>query len=265
MMTRSTGNTHDTAPRLFVPAPLRDGADIAASAGHAHYLGGVLRRESGDVARLFNGTDGEWLARLTFIRRDRLTFTVQHQLRPQMPEPGPWLLFALLKRDATDLVVRQAVELGASRILPVITERTNAARVNDARLHAIAIEAAEQSERLTVPVIETPARLDAVLASWPTGRRLFAAIERTHAPAPPGWTGPAALLVGPEGGFTPAEQIWLSGLASVTPISLGSCVLRAETAAAAGQALLLAMGWAEYVAPNLKRPPESPSTSCPTQ
>jgi len=264
MMTRSTGNTHDTAPRLFVAAPLRDGADIAASPEHAHYLGHVLRRESGDVARLFNGADGEWLARLTFARRDRLTFSVEQQLRPQTPEPGPWLLFALLKRDATDLVVRQAVELGASRVLPVITTRTNAARVNDVRLRAIAIEAAEQSERLTVPSIDPPARLDAVLAAWPADRRLFAAIERSHNPPPPARTGPAALLVGPEGGFTQTEQAWLSGLPAVTPISLGSFVLRAETAAAAGQTLLLAMGWAEYVAPNLKRTPESPSTPCPT-
>jgi len=264
MTTRSTANTHDTAPRLFVAAGLRDREEIAASAEHAHYLGGVLRRESGDVARLFNGADGEWLARLSFARRDRLTFTVLEQLRPQTPEPGPWLLFALLKRDATDLVVRQAVELGASRVLPVITERTNAARVNDGRLRAIAIEAAEQSERLTVPVIDPPARLDAVLGAWPSDRRLFAAIERSHAPPPPAWTGAAALLIGPEGGFTPAEQTWLRGLDTVTPISLGSFVLRAETAAAAGQALLLAMGWAEYVAPNLKRPPESPSTPCPT-
>jgi 16S rRNA (uracil1498-N3)-methyltransferase len=264
MMTRSTGNTHDTVPRLFVPAPLRGGTDIAATPGHAHYLGGVLRRESGDVARLFNGTDGEWLVRLSFARRDRLTFTAEQQLRPQIPEPGPWLLFALLKRDATDLVVRQAVELGASRVLPVITGRTNAAKVNDTRLRAIAIEAAEQSERLTVPTIDPPAHLDAVLTAWPAGRRLFAAIERSHPPPLSAWSGPSALLIGPEGGFTPAEQTWLRGLDMVTPISLGSNVLRAETAAAAGQALLLAMGWAEYVAPNLKRTPESPSTPCPT-
>jgi 16S rRNA (uracil1498-N3)-methyltransferase len=269
MLTRSTGDPHATAPRLFVAAPLHEGAELPASPEHAHYLGGVLRRVSGDVVRLFNGADGEFLATLRFARRDRLTLTVQRQLRPQTPESGPWLLFALLKRDATDLVVRQAVELGAGRIRPVLTERTIAGRVNEARLRAIAIEAAEQSERLTVPAIDPPARLDTVLAAWPTGRPLFAAIERT--PAPPlaspmdAAPGPAALLIGPEGGFTPAEQSWLRRHDAVTPISLGPFVLRAETAAAAGQALLLAMGWAEYVAPDPKRPPESPSTPCPTQ
>jgi 16S rRNA (uracil1498-N3)-methyltransferase len=263
-------DNHTTAPRLFVTAPLRMGGDIAASAEQAHYLGTVLRRASGDVVRLFNGMDGEWTARLTITRRDRATLTVEHRLRAQRPEAGPWLLFALLKRDATDLVIRQAVELGASRVLPVITDRTNAARVNLDRLRAIAIEAAEQSERLTIPAIDPPARLDAVLATWPADRRLFAALERFRADAPDHQaSGPAALLIGPEGGFTPAEREMLRRFAFVTPISLGPYVLRAETAAAAGQALLLGMGWAEYVPPNwssnLKRPPESPSTACPIQ
>jgi 16S rRNA (uracil1498-N3)-methyltransferase len=268
-MTRSTGNTacHQTAPRLFVGSALRQDAAIACSAEQAHYLGTVLRRDSGDVVRLFNGVDGEWAARLTLARRNRssreATLAVETLLRPQQPEAGAWLLFALLKRDATDLVVRQAVELGASRVLPVITERTNAARVNDERLRAIAIEAAEQSERLTIPVIDAPTRLEAILAAWPKDRRLFAALERYQAKATEAGiqqqqAGQSALLVGPEGGFTPAEHEMLRRLDFVTPISLGPFVLRAETAAAAGQALLLAMdpvaqygvastGWAEYL------------------
>lgn len=270
-MTRSTGHrtSYLTAPRLFVAGALCKGADITASAEQAHYLGTVLRCASGDPVRLFNGVDGEWMGRLAFSRRDRpshgVSLTVETQLRAQTPEAGPWLVFALLKRDATDLVVRQAVELGASRLLPVSTDRTNAARVNSERLHAIAIEAAEQSERLTIPVIDPPARLDAVLAAWPPERRLFAALERSWldepeaSPAAPKWgltpavhaplsrAGQAALLVGPEGGFTPAERDLLHRLDFVTPISLGPFVLRAETAAAAGLALLLGMGWAEYV------------------
>jgi 16S rRNA (uracil1498-N3)-methyltransferase len=262
-MTRSIGNpeNHQTAPRLFVGAALHEGAGIEASAEQAHYLRTVLRRGSGDVVRLFNGADGEWAARQTFGLRDRSlrkvsqanSLIVEHQLRPQQPEAGPWLVFALLKRDATDLVVRQAVELGASRLLPAITGRTNSVRVNEERLRAIAIEAAEQSERLTIPVIDAPTRLEAILAAWPPNRRLFAALERSWAgteaagtqAAGPG-PGQAALLVGPEGGFTPVERELFSGLEFVTPISLGPFVLRAETAAAAGQALLLGMGWAEY-------------------
>ena len=251
-MTRSTGNTdaHQTTPRLFVGTSLCEGGEIAVSAEQAHYLGNVLRRASGDIVRLFNGADGEWTARLSFARRDRpshgASLIVEGQLRPQQTESGPWLVFALLKRDATDLVVRQAVELGASRILPVITERTNAAKVNDQRLRSIAIEAAEQSERLTIPVVDPPARLETILNDWPPGRRLFVALERTRAGIPGSGDGEAALLVGPEGGFTSGERALFSRLDFVTPISLGPFVLRAETAAAAGQALLLGMGWAEY-------------------
>jgi 16S rRNA (uracil1498-N3)-methyltransferase len=252
-MTRSTGKAepNQTAPRLLVHGELHAGVEVAASPEQAHYLRTVLRRGSGDPVRLFNGVDGEWLSRVMARGRDRMSLVPESRLRPQRAEPGPWLLFALLKRDATDLVVRQAVELGCSRIVPVITERTNAARVNQNRLRAIAIEAAEQSERLTVPEVDQPSRLDTALGGWPLERRLFVALERT-------WTGatersdspgPAALLVGPEGGWTPAEREWVHRMAFVTPISLGPFVLRAETAAVAGLALLLGMGWAEYVRP----------------
>jgi 16S rRNA (uracil1498-N3)-methyltransferase len=248
-MTRSIA--HASTPRLFVEAPLHAHAEIPASPAQTHYLRNVLRRATGDPVRLFNGVDGEWLARVIFGRAS--VMFVDELSRPQQPEAGPWLVFALLKRDATDLVVRQAVELGASRLLPAITARTNAARVNAERLRSIAIEAAEQSERVTVPTIDAPTRLEAILAGWPTDRRLFAALERSWAVGqaegaqPAGRSGgQAALLVGPEGGFTQSERELLSGLDLVTPISLGPFVLRAETAAAAGQALLLGMGWAEY-------------------
>ena len=242
-MSRSTVNT--TAPRLFVAAPLHARADIALTTEQAHYLGTVLRRDSGATVRLFNGVDGEWSARLVLSRRSASAI-VEEPLRPQTPEAGHWLVFAVLKRDATDLVVRQAVELGASRLLPVVTERTNTARINEDRLRSIATEAAEQSERLTVPPIDALTRLDSVLANWPAGRRLFVALERGTASPPPRGPGAAALLVGPEGGFTPAERDMPRRWAFMTEVSLGPYVLRAETAAAAGQALLPGMGWAEY-------------------
>jgi 16S rRNA (uracil1498-N3)-methyltransferase len=270
-MTASTATIpYATSPRLYVTAALREGAMIEATPRQAHYLGTVLRRGSGDVVRLFNGSDGEWIASFNAGPRHHASLGVERRIRPQQPETGPWLVFALLKRDATDLVVRQAVELGASRVLPVITERTNAARVNEDRLRAIAIEAAEQSERLTVPEIDSPQRLTALLAAWPPGRRLFAAIERSG----PGQTllstdtaierfpsgramlsadtasGVAsALLIGPEGGFSAAEQEFPRRFDFIMPISLGPTILRAETAAVAGLALLLAMGQAEYAKP----------------
>jgi 16S rRNA (uracil1498-N3)-methyltransferase len=226
--------------RLFVDKPLAAGATIEATSAQAHYLGTVMRRGNGDVVRLFNGRDGEFGARIEAIRRDKATFLVEDSLRPQRPEPDLWLVFALLKRDATDLVVQKATELGVAALLPVITERTNAHRVNEARLGAIAFEASEQCERLTVPRLHTPRPLTKLLGDWEPGRQLFVAAERSVAPALVPAHGPAALLVGPEGGFTPAELEAMRIHPFVTVVSLGPRILRAETACIAGLALLQA-------------------------
>ena len=223
--------------RLFVDFPLAAGAEILASAAQAHYLGTVMRRAAGETLRLFNGRDGEWAGEIAAIRRDRATLHVVSPLRKQAPEPDLWLLFAPLKRDATDLVVQKATELGASRLLPVLTERTQTARMNHDRLQAIATEAAEQCERLTVPAIDPPLRLTDRLKDWHE-RPVIVAMERIAAPRPPALTGPRALLVGPEGGFSSAELAWLNSLPFVVPASLGPLVLRADTAAIAGLALL---------------------------
>ena len=229
-----------TVPRLFVTAPLSAGARVVGTGMQAHYLGRVLRRDAGSVVHLFNGRDGEWLARIVALRRGDAEFAVDTALRPQAAEPDIWLVFALLKRDATDFVVQKATELGASALVPTITERTVVARHNEARLAAIAIEAAEQSERLTVPTLHAPTRLPVVLSSWPPDRHLFAALERGAARPLRSTEGPAALLVGPEGGFTPAEVEALRGHPLVIPVSLGARILRAETACLAGLALLQA-------------------------
>jgi 16S rRNA (uracil1498-N3)-methyltransferase len=226
--------------RLYVDAPLVAGETIAASASQAHYLGTVMRRGPGDEARLFNGRDGEFGACIETIRRDRATLRVERQLRPQTPEPDLWLVFALLKRDATDLVVQKATELGVAALHPVVTERSNTHRVNEARLASIAIEAAEQSERLTVPQLHPPRPLGALLSDWPSDRRLYVAAERTDAPRITPSHGKTALLVGPEGGFTPAELDAMQAHPFVTAVSLGPRILRAETACIAGVALLQA-------------------------
>jgi 16S rRNA (uracil1498-N3)-methyltransferase len=226
--------------RLFVDQPLAPAMRIEATAAQAHYLGTVMRRASGDGIRLFNGRDGEFGARIEAIRRDRATLLVERSMRAQGVEPDLWLVFALLKRDATDLVVQKATELGVSALLPVITERTNAHRVNEARLAAIAIEATEQCERLTVPRLHPPRPLTALLGQWEPDRRLFVAVERTAAPRIGPARGPAALLVGPEGGFTPMELDAMRVRPFVTAVSLGPRILRADTACIAGLALLQA-------------------------
>lgn len=229
-------------PRLFVDAPLAADAEILGHPGQAHYLAHVLRRGPGDPVVLFNGRDGEWQARIVGVRRDPARFAVETRLRAQQAESDLWLAFAPLKRDATDLVAQKATELGAAALLPVLTARTNATRINRERLIAIAIEAAEQSERLTVPEIHPPQPLAQLLTHWPPERPLFAAAERSEAPLPPPAAGPAGLLVGPEGGFSPAELDDLRKCPFVTLVSLGPRILRAETACLAGLALLQAPG-----------------------
>jgi 16S rRNA (uracil1498-N3)-methyltransferase len=227
--------------RLHVAEPLVAGATIAASASQAHYLGTVMRRGPGDAVRLFNGQDGEFAAHIETIRRDRALLHVEHQLRLQAPEPDLWLVFALLKRDATDLVVQKATELGIAALHPVITDRSNTHRVNTARLAAIAVEAAEQSERLTIPHLHEPQPLAALFAHWPPGRRLHVAAERTNAPRIMPSREPTALLIGPEGGFSPTELDAMLAHPFVTAVSLGPRILRAETACIAGLALLQAV------------------------
>jgi 16S rRNA (uracil1498-N3)-methyltransferase len=225
--------------RLYTPASLASNAAIMLSPAQAHYLGTVMRRAAGDTVLVFNASDGEWRAGITALRRDRCDLVVECQTRPPAAEPTLRLLFALLKRDATDLVVQKATELGVTELQPVLTARTQASQVNLARLMAIAIEASEQSERLGVPVLHPPRRLDALLAAWPASDTLAVAAERVA--APPLQAGAAtALLVGPEGGFAPEELDVLGRHAFVVPANLGPRILRAETASIVGLALLQA-------------------------
>ena len=228
--------------RLFVPDDLVEGAAIGAGEAQAHYLVAVMRAGDGSAVALFNGRDGEWLGRLERRGKRGAGFAVERRLRPQAAEPGPVLLFALLKRQATDLVVRAATELGAAAIRPVLTDRTVADRVNRGRLVAIAIEAAEQSERLTVPEVAEPVPLAVALADWPADLPLLACLERAGAPpvaaAAAGLAAGAGLLVGPEGGFTAAEAAMIGRHPAVRAAGLGPLILRAETAALAGLAVL---------------------------
>jgi 16S rRNA (uracil1498-N3)-methyltransferase len=230
----------DPSIRLFVTSPLQVGEALAGSESQSHYLANVMRRAVGDEVRLFNGRDGEWAARITAVSRKTVRLEAFALIRPQAVDPDCWLCFALLKRQKTDLVVEKATELGVSVIQPIITERTQADHVNLERLRAIAIEAAEQCERLMVPEIREPVRLPALLAAWPGTRQLFVADERRTGAGlrpPADALQPIALMTGPEGGWTSHE---LDGIGAHPLVSLGPRILRAETAAIAGLALLLA-------------------------
>ncbi len=197
-----------------------------------------MRQAPGDPLRLFNGRDGEWRARIVTIGKRGALLACETLLRAQAPEPDLWLLLSIIKREALEWAVEKATELGAAEIHPVITARSQPARPNPDRLRAIATEAAEQCERLTVPLIHPPRPLDAALRDWPPERRLIAAIERGADAPPAPETGAGALLIGPEGGFDPRELDAMRRLPFLVPASLGPRILRAETAAIVGLALL---------------------------
>jgi 16S rRNA (uracil1498-N3)-methyltransferase len=226
--------------RLFTPPPLGPGAEIALGEAQSHYLANVMRATAGEELRVFDGVSGEWRASVTKISRKAVVLTVLAQTRPQTPEPDAWLCFSLLKRAKTDMVVEKATELGVSVIQPIITARTNADHVNLDRLRAIAIEAAEQCERLAVPEIRPPLPVGRLMAEWPAERALFVADERRTGSLLGQGAGPSALMTGPEGGFTELELEAIARTPQVTRVSLGARILRAETAAIAGLALLLA-------------------------
>jgi 16S rRNA (uracil1498-N3)-methyltransferase len=197
----------------------------------------VLRAKPGNRVLLFNGRDGEWLAEIAQASKRGVAAACLNRTRPQADEPDIWLAFAPVKKTPTDYLVQKAAELGASCLLPVFTRRTIVTRVNLERMAANAAEAAEQSERLTVPDIREAADLDKLLASWPKERRLYFCDEsgdaKPLAEAARGASGPAGIITGPEGGFDPAERELLRAQDFVVPVTLGPRILRADTAALA--------------------------------
>jgi 16S rRNA (uracil1498-N3)-methyltransferase len=232
--------------RLFVPDPLGAGATLRLSPAQAHYLAAVMRRGPGETVLVFNGRDGEWRARIATLGRGAATLALEERARPQGPAPDLWLLAPVLRRETLEWMVEKATELGASRILPVTSERSAVARTNTKRLAAIATEAAEQCRRLDVPAIAEPAPLAAVLAAWEPGRSLLLADETGTAPPVAAVLRGAeaaswAVLVGPEGGFAPRELDGFRNLPFCRPASLGPRILRAETAALAALSVLQAL------------------------
>jgi 16S rRNA (uracil1498-N3)-methyltransferase len=235
-------------PRLYLEDRLAPGGAVEIDTGQAHYLRSVLRLSRDAAVAGFNTADGEWLCRIAEIGKNRGRLTVERQLRSPEPGPGPdfWLLFAPIKRARLDWLVEKATELGISALLPVWTARTQSERLNLERLRAHAIEAAEQSERLSVPELRAPETLGQVFGAWPPGRHLVVCDE-TGAGEPIGDAAtrllatPLAFLVGPEGGFDQTELDALSKLSFVTRIGLGPRVLRAETAALAALAVFQAI------------------------
>lgn len=227
-------------PRLFVRQPLGEGATIALDAAQANYLGNVMRLGEGAQLLIFDGGSGEWLARIAEAGKKRMTLAVERQTRQPEPIPDVWLAFAPIKRAQTDWLVEKATELGAARLIPVMTQRTVAERVKLERLEAIAIEAAEQCGRTRLPAIDQPITLQALLQIQ--DRAIYFADEGGGEPVTDAFKpGPALLLTGPEGGFTEEERALVRAAPNVVPVSLGPRILRAETAALAALAAFMAV------------------------
>ncbi|RXF74070.1 16S rRNA (uracil(1498)-N(3))-methyltransferase [Hansschlegelia zhihuaiae] len=241
-----------SATRLFVEPDLAEGGELALEGAPANYLRNVLRMVEGDGLLVFNGRDGEWRATVASVAKKRVVLSVATREREQTPLPNVRLLFAPLKHARLDYMVQKAVEMGAGRLTPVVTRRTQVARVNLERMRANVVEAAEQCGVLAIPVVDEPIRLDAALAGWPADEPLLfcdedAGMESATAALALVAGRPIGVLVGPEGGFDPEERAALLAHSAAVRIGLGPRILRADTAAVAALAIVQAIAgdWVE--------------------
>jgi 16S rRNA (uracil1498-N3)-methyltransferase len=235
--------------RLFLDTEIRKDTPVALDRGQANYLLNVLRLKADDEVLVFNGHDGEWRARISVEGRKAANLVPVEETRPQAPLPDLVYLFAPLKHARLDYMVQKAVEMGAGRLVPVLTQHTQTSKLNLERARANAVEACEQCGVLAVPEIGAPVPLEVVLANWEEnepGRRLIfcdegEAGQNPLEPLAELKRGPLAVLIGPEGGFSEEERARLRALPFVTPVPLGPRVLRADTAAVAALAVVQAV------------------------
>jgi 16S rRNA (uracil1498-N3)-methyltransferase len=235
-MTATPAWPPQSAPRLFVETPLAQGVDVRVDGGQAHYLISVMRLKVGGAVRLFDDVSGEWLAQASHIGKRDLILSVTEKLSERESVPDLWLAAAPIRKARYDWVAEKACELGVARFVPVLMQRCVADKVKEDRLRAHMIEAAEQCGRTALPVVGASVKLDVFLSSFPAGRRLFFADENGGTPFAEALRihpGPAAILIGPEGGFADHERQMIRTHQAAVPVSLGPRILRADSAAIA--------------------------------
>lgn len=222
------------SPRVYVPQDLTEGLGLMLEESIHHYLKNVMRVPEGGVARIFNGRDGEFIARIEQSGKKSTHVTIENKLRAQkIPQHKTHLLFAPIKKERMDWLVEKAVELGATDLHIVLTQNTDIRKVNEERMKAQIIEAAEQCERLDIPALQAPLDLWKALGAWNKDITIMAAIERMDSEPLCKLDGDRAILIGPSGGFDEEEKTRLSGMPFIKPVSLGENILRSETAAIA--------------------------------
>jgi len=232
--------------RVFVDADLPGEGTLQLGKDQSHYLTNVMRLKVGAALLVFNGMDGEWLAQVSCAEKRAVTLSLTERTKEQTPEPDLWLIFAPIKKARLDFIAQKATELGVSHLQPVYTRRTIVDRVKTERLHANAVEAAEQCERLTVPTTADPEKLETLLRKWPQDRKIMFCDETLSGEAAhtalsksgvKNEREPWAIIIGPEGGFDDSERTKIREHPNTTVVALGPRVLRADTAAMAAISL----------------------------
>ncbi len=245
-----TRDAHKTLSRLYVPVEnLSGGEEIELSEGQHHYLRNVMRANEGTQLRVFNGRNGEWLASIKELSKKKAIISLFEKIGEQTASEDIWMLASPIKKEAFDFMVEKSAELGATQFFPIICARTVISRINRDRLQATANDAAEQCERLDIMQVSDLGDLEVLFETWAPSRKLIFCLERGEAPPlavtlqklPPDT--PLAILIGPEGGFTEAEIAFIRQQPFALPVSLGSRILKAETAAVA--ALAVAQAWTQ--------------------
>ncbi len=240
------------SPRLFVEHPLAQGAAVTLEAAQSNYLVNVLRLKPSASVLVFNGRDGEWHAELAALAKKKAALNILARTREQTATGDLHYLFSPLKHARLDYMVQKAVEMGVSRLAPIIMRHTQAERVNLDRMRANAIEAAEQCGVISIPEIAEPKKFESLTRGWKADRLLVFCDEEADvkdpvaalAPARGGGIAgalPVSVLVGPEGGFADTERAALLKLPNVVRLALGPRILRADTAAVAALTLVQAV------------------------
>ena len=220
--------------RLAVQQRLSPKTTIVLSPEQSHYLSNVMRCAKGEIVKCFNSNDGEFLSKIIDLNKNKTVVELVEQIRKPSKESDIWLLFVPLKKDKTDFVIEKAVELGVSKIIPVISSRSNVKQIKTDRYVLQATEAAEQCGRLSIPDVSQPKELFAVLSNWDQDRFLYFMDERREGNSALKFfhqNKKGAILIGPEGGFSDEEAEKINKKPFVKNISLGPRILRAETAA----------------------------------